>query len=128
MLKKSKTIKPIKLKSITKGKAKYFCNSFISALCLTLCPFILILGIIISDYNTRKIGLSDAKPVIYFENDDGMDVHVFGYTVSISSSTSEKIEHTGEIALSFVPPQLRILCAVPSAINNLFYSICEIFT
>lgn len=128
MLKKAKTLKPIKLKSTKTGAAKYFCSSFTSALCLALCPFILILGIIISDYNTRQTGLSDAKPAIYLENDDGMDFHVLGYTFSISGDTSDKIMQAGEAALSFLPPQLRILCAVPSAVNSLICSICEYFT
>lgn len=128
MFKKTKALKPIKLNSTKTGAAKYFCSSFISSLCLALCPFVLILGIIISDYNTRQTGLSDAKPVIYLENDDGMDFHVLGYTFSISGDTSDKIMQAGEAALSFLPPQLRILCAVPSAINSLICSICDFFT
>ncbi|HIZ16952.1 MAG TPA: hypothetical protein H9675_05245 [Firmicutes bacterium] len=128
MLKKIKMLKPIKLKNVKIGTAKYFCSSFISALSLALCPFALILGIIISDYNTRSTGLSDAKPVIYLENDDGVEFHVLGYTLSISSDTSDKITQAGEAALSFIAPQLRIICAVPSAINSLICSICEFFT
>ena len=122
----------VKDKNAKKNKdaktAKYFCSSFISALSLALCPFALILGIIISDYNTRSTGLSDAKPVIYLENDDGVEFHVLGYTLSISSDTSDKITQAGEAALSFIAPQLRIICAVPSAINSLICSICEFFT
>lgn len=128
MLKKAKKSKSIKLNSINLRGAKYFCNSFISALCLTLCPFVLILGIIISDYNTRKTGLSDAKPVIYIESGDGMDFHVLGYTLSISGDTSDRIRQAGETALNFVPPQLRIFYAVPSAVNSLICSICQFLT
>lgn len=124
----SKNAGTIKLKSPKKNGAKYFFSSFISALCLTLCPFVLILGIVISDYNTRMTGLSDEKPVIYYESGDGFSLHVMGYEFSVSSDMADSLKRAAESILSFVPPQLRILAAIPDAADSLFQAVCGLFS
>ncbi len=107
-------------------EARHFYNSFVSTICITLCPVLLISGILISDYNTRKTGFSDIKPAVYYEYDGDLNISIFGQEIFISEEVISDTKNTAYTILNFIPPQARILSGLSSAIDSLFYFILDL--
>ena len=101
-----------------------FYRSFLFVAVVALCPIILLVGILVSDYNTRQIGFADHPPAIYYiYDDDGLTITIMGADLSVGRETLDTARRAGDNLVSFVPGSVRLYAAAAIYLGDLLRQI-----